>query len=384
MYWFAIASLTPAALILTACLLGGLWAWAALVFVTLFVALADRLNHVTLSPREDDTANRFARRLGVVLALVHFVLLLAGVRAIAGLTVLGPGQALALAIALGLFLGQVSNSNAHELIHAANRWRRLLGVLVYVSLLFGHHASAHPKVHHVHVATARDPNSARPGQGFYHFWPRAWIGSFRAGLRAETAARARLRITPPALTHPYLGYVGGAVLALALAFWLAGGAGVAVYLGLAGYAQMQLILADYVQHYGLRRAVRDSGRMEPAGAMHSWNAGAWYSSAMMLNAPRHSDHHMHPSRRFPALRLDRDTMPILPYSLPVMAAIAMVPRLWRNVMDPRVARWQMARGAGGVSGGNLSLSAHANGLDDSPVVDDPASDGRDPSDSRWL
>ncbi len=384
MYWFAIASLTPAALILTACLLGGLWAWAALVFVTLFVAMADRLSHVILPLREDDAASRFARQLGVVLALSHFVLQVAGVRAIANLAPLGPGQAIALAIALGLFMGQVSNSNAHELIHASNRRLRMLGVLVYISLLFGHHASAHPKVHHVHVATPRDPNSARMGQGFYHFWPRAWFGSFRAGLAAETAARTRLRITPPVLTHPYLGYVGGAALALALAYWLAGGAGVAVYVGLTGYAQMQLILADYVQHYGLRRRVRDDGSVEPASLRHSWNAGAWYSSAMMLNAPRHSDHHLHPMRHFPALRLDRATMPVLPYSLPVMAAIAMVPRLWRKVMDPAVAHWQKSLGSGGVGAGDLSLSPHANGMDDSPDVDGPAGGGRDTPDGGRL
>lgn len=380
MYWFAVTSLTSATLILLACLSGGLWAWAALVFVTLFVAVADRVGHVRIPLREDAAANRFARRLGVVLAFVHFVLLVAGVWTIADMATLGLAQALALAMALGLFMGQVSNSNAHELIHASNRRLRLLGVLVYISLLFGHHASAHPKVHHVHVATPRDPNSARLGQGFYHFWPRAWIGSFRAGLAAETAARARLQSPPPVLTHPYLGYVGGAILALVLAYWLAGGTGMAVYVGLTGYAQMQLILADYVQHYGLRRRTREDGRTEPASAGNSWNAAAWCSSAMMLNAPRHSDHHLHPMRHFPALRLDSATMPMLPYSLPVMAAIAMVPRLWRKVMDPRVAHWQKTHLPGGVDTGNLSLSPHANGVDDSSGVDGPAGDSRNPAD----
>lgn len=59
----------------------------------------------------------------------------------------------------------------------------------------------------------------------------------------------------------------------------------------------------------------------------------------MLNAPRHSDHHAHPSRIYPALRLG-DTgapgRPILQRSLPAMAALALFPPLWRRVMDPRV------------------------------------------------
>ena len=304
MYWFAIASLIPAALLLLACLLGGGWAWGALIGITGFVMLADRLSGVHIPVRDDAGADRFARRLGVGLVAVHFALLVLGVRAIASLADLTVLQALVLALALGMFMGQVSNSNAHELIHAPARWLRLLGGTVYVSLLFGHHASAHPKVHHVHVATRRDPNSARLGQGFYGFWPRAWIGSFSAGLRAETAARARRKTPPTPLSHPYVAYVGGAALALFLAFWLAGWPGVWTYLALVTYTQMQLILADYVQHYGLRRGQRPDGRTEPAGPQHSWNARQWYSTAMMLNAPRHSDHHMHPMRLFPSLRLD--------------------------------------------------------------------------------
>ncbi len=340
MYWFAIASLTPAAILLMACVMGGMWAWGALACITVFVTLADRLPRIDPNMTEGGKADKFARQLAVILGFVHFTLLLVGVRTIATSDNLNVIQTLALTVALGVFFGQVSNSNAHELIHASDRWLRRLGIAIYISILFGHHASAHPKVHHVHVATPDDPNSAPLGRGFYAFWPRAWIGSFRAGLRAETAARARMTVRPVARSHPYVGYVAGAIIALWLAWMLAGLAGVAVYIVLAGYAQMQLLLADYIQHYGLRRTVDENGTPEPAGLQHSWNASHWYSSFMMLNAPRHSDHHMHPSRVFPELRLDTDVMPMLPSSLPGMAAVALIPPLWRAIMDPRVARWQ--------------------------------------------
>jgi len=137
-----------------------------------------------------------------------------------------------------------------------------------------------------------------------------------------------------------VGYVSGAALTLGIAAIIAGWGGVVQLLALAAYAQMQLLLSDYVQHYGLRRKPRADGRIEPVGPQHSWNAPQWYSSAMMLNAPRHSDHHMRPARAFPALEVTPDTMPILPRSLPVMAALALVPPIWRRVMDRRVARWQ--------------------------------------------
>jgi alkane 1-monooxygenase len=302
-----------------------------------FVALMDRLGRVLPAADDDARAERFARDLTVVLGLAHLVLLPLGVWAVAQAPWLDVGQRLALGLALGLFAGQVSHPDAHELIHAPTRWRRWLGVAVYVSLLIGHHVSAHLRVHHVNVATAADPNSAPAGQGFWRFLPRAWAGSFVAGLRAESALRARGGGRRG--LHPHVVYCGGALLVLALAAGLAGRAGVLVWLAVAAYAQVQILLADYVQHYGLRRRLRGDGRAGPAGPQHSWNAPHWYSSAMMLNAPRHSDHHLHPLRPFPALRLDPEAMPVLPRSLPVMAVIALVPPWWRRVMDRRVARW---------------------------------------------
>ena len=335
MIWYAIASLTPALLLALACTLGGVWPLLALVSITVMVFFLDRITR--LMPERDATG----RMLSLTLAAVHFVLLPLGVWALARNDALELADKLMIYLGLGLFFGQISNSNAHELIHASTRWPRRIGTAIYCTLLHGHHVSAHLRVHHIHAATDADPNSARLGEGFYAYVLRALRGEFIAGWRADTAQRARAG-KRSALTHPYLAYVGGALLALGAAFALAGWGGVAVHVAIAVYAQLQLLLSDYVQHYGLRRALREDGRPEPVGPHHSWNAPAWYSSAMMLNAPRHSDHHMRPGRAFPALTLTPDTMPVLPRSLPVMAVLALIPPVWRRVMDRRVARWQKA------------------------------------------
>jgi len=350
MVWYIFASFSPAVALVTACLNGGLWAVVALLWVTGFVFLADRIANVLIPLREDAAALRGAMVLNLCLAILHLALVPLAVWTLTQDN-LSPGAWIALFLAFGVYFGQVANSNAHELIHTNGRWPRRLGTSVFIALLFGHHVSAHRLVHHVAVASDADPNSARRGESFYHFWPRAWIGSFRAGLQAETRLRQRKSETPPIWTHPYVGYVGGAFLCLALAGVIAGWRGVIVYVVLTGHAQMLLLLADYVQHYGLRRRKREDGTLEPAGLRHSWNATPWYSAAMMLNAPRHSDHHMNPARRFPALRLDPDTMPVLPRSLPVMAIIAMVPPLWRQMMDWRLDAVQS--GTDGAARGNL-------------------------------
>lgn len=329
MLFFTLATALPVLLIVLAALWGGVWSLLALVFMTAMTASLDELVK-RITPALPDVEFPAADRLSVALAIGHFGVLTVCIWALSA-SHIGAVDKAALFVAAGLWLGQVSNSNAHELIHRGSRGLRRLGVAVYASLLFGHHASAHVLVHHRHVGTREDPNTARLGESYYHFAMRAWLGSFRAGLAAESRRRAG----QPFWRHPYPGYFGAAFLTLAVVASTAGWGGVAAHLGLAALAQSQLLLSDYVQHYGLVRAASPGGTPEPVAAHHSWNSPHWFSSALMLNAPRHSDHHAHPGRRYPSLTLPE--APMLPRSLPVMACLALVPGHWRRVMDPRVA-----------------------------------------------
>ncbi len=321
---FFVASSLPAALVLAACLLGGVFPALSVLSITVLVFCLDRYVPAPKPAEHTDWITR-------ALAGTHFLLWGAGIYALSHGAYLSVLDMALIWSALGLYFGQISNSNAHELIHSTKRGRKMLGTAVYGSLLFAHHVSAHLRVHHVYGATDKDPNTARMGEGFWAYLPRAWIGEYRAGKAVEPRRRA------------YVSYWALALGALALAFLLGGWLGILMLITLAGYAQFQLYLSDYVQHYGLSRARLPDGRYEPMGPAHSWNAPHWYSSAMMLNAPRHSDHHSHPSREFSELRLDRKTMPQLPQSLPVMAVIALFPALWRRIMDPRVTIWQKSK-----------------------------------------
>ena len=323
---FAFATLLPALLLMAAALWAGNWIWAALVSIMVLWLFMDRVTILAPAEGEFPAGDGLLALLGV-LQLTHLPLALwalstrwQGVEWVAGL------------IAFGLFFGQIGNPAAHELIHRADKRFMRLGMMIYIAFLFGHHTSAHRLVHHVHVGTRDDPNSARKGLGFWRFLPRAWIGSFRAGLAAERSMTIR---SGGRRRNPYVFYVGGAALCLLATLMVFGPVGVVIYGLMAAHAQSQLLVSDYVQHYGLRRSTLPDGRIEPVGAQHSWNAVGWYSSAMMLNAPRHSDHHAHPSRPYPQLILP-DNAPLLPAPLPAMALLALVPPLWRRVMDPRL------------------------------------------------
>lgn len=337
---FALVSASPLALFAAGLWLGGPWALAALLYMTLFAVALDQIRGFFMGNAPEGAEFPAADALLMALAIGHMALLPMAVAGIAGPSGLAPWEKGALFAATGLWFGQVSNPAAHELIHRGNRWLHLLGVVIYGSLLFGHHASAHRLVHHRHAASAEDPNTARAGEGFWRFFLRAWAGSFRKGLAAERALSAR---AAGRRINPYAGYVALAVASLAAAWAIAGAAGVLVWLGLALHAQSQLLLSDYVQHYGLMRKTLADGRLEPVSARHSWNAPFWFTSALMLNAPRHSDHHAHPARPYPALRMPGpDEAPMLPWPLPVACTIALFPPLWRRAIAPHLARWRFS------------------------------------------
>lgn len=326
---FAIATLLPVPLLTLAVVVGGSWPIIALVYMTGLVFALDTFTDVD-DPREFPAADA----LSVALGVLHFPLMAIVVWGLSH-DALNLAQKALLFIAAGQFFGQVSNANAHELIHRSSRLRHRLGMWVYISHLFGHHTSAHVLVHHRYVATDKDPSSSRLGESFYRFYARAWVGSFKLGLEAE---RERLRRIGRSSWHnPYLVYGAGSALMIALSALIGGGWGVLAYGLIASYASLQQILADYVQHYGLRRAVLN-GKTEPVNERHSWNTPHWYSSALMMNAPRHSDHHSHPTRPYQELKISEDT-PTLPRSLPVMATLALFPSIWRRIMDPRVKKW---------------------------------------------
>ena len=335
---FALTSITPLVLFGLGIVWGDLWVLAGLAYMTVFAAVLDQIAALFLGDAPDGAEFPAADALLVVLALGAIALMPLAVWAIAGNSGLSGAARFGAFLGAGLWLGQVANPAAHELIHRPNRSLFRLGALVYSVLLFGHHTSAHRLVHHRHAASREDPNSARSGEGYYAFLVRAWLGSFRKGWQAEGALRARA-VQPG--VHPYTFYLGISGLCLVLGYVIAGPWGALAWATLAFHAQSQLMLSDYVQHYGLSRARRSDGRLEPVDARHSWNAPHWFSSAFMLNAPRHSDHHAHPARPYPALRLPApQDAPHLPWPLPMACMIALCPPVWKRAIRPHLNRWR--------------------------------------------
>jgi alkane 1-monooxygenase len=70
---------------------------------------------------------------------------------------------------------------------------------------------------------------------------------------------------------------------------------------------------------------------------------------LLYHLQRHSDHHANPTRRYQSLR-DFEESPVLPTGYAGMIVLAVVPPIWRRVMDPRV----LAHFGGDMSRANIS------------------------------
>ena len=336
LWLFTAAALLPPTLLGAGVFWGGAWAWAGFVAITGFAALMDRFSALFLGDAREGAEFPGSDGLLAALAVLHIAGLPLLVWHLAGSAPLA--DKIGLFLGASLWLGQISNPAAHELIHRGQRALFGLGLAMFSMVLFGHHTSAHRLVHHFHAATPLDPNTARSGEGFYAFFLRAWRGSLVRGFAAENDRRARKSGTKG--LHPYALYLAISALSLGAAYAAGGAKGALIWALLSLCAQAQLMLSDYVQHYGLLRAKTEGGKYEPVQNRHSWNAPQWYSSAMMVNAPRHSDHHAHPARAYPALRLpDADTAPRLPWPLPMACTIALFPPVWKRAIRPHLKPW---------------------------------------------
>ena len=242
---------------------------------------------------------------------------------------------------VGVITGTVGINYSHELMHQKNKTERTLGDLLLAMVLYSHFRSEHLLVHHRYVGTPRDPVTARYNEGFHRFFPRVLRQSLTSAFKAEREMLARRDLPWTDLSNPFFRYwaLQGAMLLLAVV--LGGWAGLALFLWQAWIAVWQLELVNYIEHYGLTRKHLGEGKYEHVKPQHSWNAAQKASNWLLINLQRHSDHHYKPDRRFPLLQNYTDAeAPQLPHGYPLMTMAAMVPPVWRRIMNPRVRRWR--------------------------------------------
>jgi len=110
-------------------------------------------------------------------------------------------------------------------------------------------------------------------------------------------------------------------------------AGIALAVAAVSFSLLEII--NYLEHYGLRRAKKKSGRYEMVREIHSWNSNHALGRIMLYELTRHSDHHYRTSKKYQVLDY-HDTSPQLPYGYPTMMIVALFPPLWFSMVNKHV------------------------------------------------
>ena len=243
-------------------------------------------------------------------------------------------EALGLTLSTGLAAGVFGFIAAHEMAHSRHAGERLYGLAMLAGLLDMPFAIAHVHGHHRRAATRDDPATARRGENLYAFMVRSVVGQARESWTFEAGRLARLgrpafgldnRMLLFALVEASLVAAVGLYSLRALAFFV-GDAVIAIAL---------LESFNYVAHYGLVRRRLPGGRLEPLRPVHSWSTRRRLNNSALFNMGRHADHHRFSARPYHELEL-LEGGAILPSGYAGVLLLALIPPLWRRVMDPRV------------------------------------------------
>ena len=243
-----------------------------------------------------------------------------------------------LALSTGLMTG-IGINVAHELMHRRGRPERAGAEILMVMTTYTHFCVEHVLGHHKHVSTPVDPASSRLGESIYVYLPRTLLGGLRSAWRLEGQRVRRVGIPSWSLRNRRLRY---ALTLLAVYVFIGatvGAVGVVFMALQSAVAMLLLETINFIEHYGLARREIRPGVYERTMPAHSWNASERMTNWFLFHLQRHADHHHLASRPFFALR-HIDDSPQMPTGYAGMILLALVPPLWRRVMDPRVLAWQ--------------------------------------------
>lgn len=220
---------------------------------------------------------------------------------------------------------------AHELVHRSSGKDRLVG-----HLLAG--MAGYPMLGYEHLRHHRLAGNTAAAE-----WPRCDESAWRF------AARRISRITAETVGTRGLAWHGDArsptvrglrlALGATAATWAAFGAaagwlGVAVFGLLVVLVTFAVQLVTYMQHWGLGDDCLESARKHEFG----WEDDCRFQSWVTLNLSLHQAHHDTPGRPYFRVALAAAS-PRLPAGYVLLMFAALVPSLWRRVMEPARTYW---------------------------------------------
>jgi len=245
---------------------------------------------------------------------------------------------------IGISSGVLGINVAHELFHRVNdKVEPFLGKSMLWTVFYMHWGLEHVFGHHRNVATPEDPATARLSESFYQFLPRTVFGSFNSAWEFEKNRLLKSGESVWSLKNRLVMFLFEQVLLILLFAFFFGFIGI-FFLFVQSFIAVSLLeVINYIEHYGLIRRREENGKYEPVKPWHSWNSSNWLTNRFLFNLQRHSDHHYKPGRCYQLLR-HHDESPQLPTGYAGMVLVALIPPLWRFIMDKRVKAFHIREG----------------------------------------
>ena len=217
----------------------------------------------------------------------------------------------------------------HELVHRPGRLDRFMSRLTMATVAYGQFVTEHLH-HHATVGIVRAGTTPTFGQSVWSFVLRNVAFSFQNSWRIER--RRQLRVDKSLLGNLYVQQWLATTMILGAFVALGGAWGAILFFVQAVFAIFALEYINYAEHYGLTRRPTDplSGRL-------AWSSNGFMTNAMTLNITRHAHHHENPGIPYQDLE-HIETMPLLPAGYFALFFPAMVPPLWRGIMDTLALR----------------------------------------------
>jgi alkane 1-monooxygenase len=315
------------------------WVFLAPVYSFVFVPMLELLlpqdnANYSKDEVENKTLNRlFDWMLYLNLPIVYGVLIFA--LFIISATPVNNFELVGLTLSLGMVLGSNGINVGHELGHRQQSNERFIGKALLLPSLYMHFYIEHNYGHHLRAATKEDPATARYNQNVYSFWVTSTIRQYLSAWKIQMKLLKNNNRSFLSFKNDMFWYIVLQATYLIVVFNFFSSLGLLFAVGASITDFLLLETVNYIEHYGLLRLKKPSGRYERVKEIHSWNSNHVVGRIILYELTRHSDHHYKSSKKYQVLECHEES-PQMPFGYPTSMVLALIPPLWFAVMNKRV------------------------------------------------
>ena len=219
---------------------------------------------------------------------------------------------------------------AHELLHWPAAFDRGLARMIMATVAYGPFPIEHLH-HHAMVGISSEGTTPPLGQSVWGALVKNVPFTLRSAWRIERRRQLAKRL--PLIRNRYIQqwFLTGVIICI---FAMVGGTwGLILFLAQAAFGIFTTEYVNYAQHYGLSREAD-----APARGSLSWNSNGFMTNAFTLNITRHVHHHLDAGVPYYDLEFI-ESMPLLPGGYLTLFFPAMIPPVWRRLMDARAQQF---------------------------------------------